>query len=184
MSVAGESLAGIKILAIDSLTEICALCIKQIVEVDRRALISERTQGKKDRPQGTYEDLMVLEDWNLFGNRMRGMLGLFAHLPCHTIMTSLVDWREDKRTGTVHRVPNINGKLALEVPAWFDLVMHMESQPGDEGQPVRVWRTWNDGTIMAKDSTGKLEPFEIPNWTAVFKKIFAPVAMPVATAAA
>ena len=34
-----------------------------------------------------------------------------------------------------------------------------------------MWRTFNDGTIIAKDASGALDTFERPDWTAVFKKI-------------
>lgn len=173
LDVGGELIPGINILAIDSLTELCALAIRQIVDVDRRALISDRTKGKTERPQGIYEDLMGMEDWNLFGNRMRQLLGMLTKIPCHLIMTSLMEHKENKQTGAIEKVPLVNGKLAFEVISWFDLVLSMEPARDPEGNIGRIWRTASDGIVKAKDSTGILDVFEPTNWTVVMKKIFA-----------
>jgi hypothetical protein len=164
------ALKGKSVLAIDSLSELSVLCQKQIVTVDRKRLQSERTGGKKDTPDSVYEDQMTMEDWGLYRTRMNNMLSAFCHLPIHVIMTAISGWGKDKQGGDIYRTPNLSGKLAYECPAHFDLVLHMEST-GEGEEERRVWRTYNDGEIIAKDASGVLDRFEETNWTKLFTKI-------------
>lgn len=163
----GEEVAGIKILAIDSLSEINEICKRHIIQVERRALISERTDGHTDRVRGVYDDLMTVEDWNVLRTKMTGFVSAINHLPVHTIFTSLSDWKEDKKTGSVMRTPALNGKMALDCAAYFDLVMYMKSNDAGE----RVWQTSNTGAILAKDASAALEMYEETDWPSVFGKI-------------
>jgi DNA polymerase III delta prime subunit len=167
----GDKVDGIKIVAFDSLSEINELAKKHIVEVDRKAIISERSKGKKDTPDGIYDDQMTQEDWGALSRRMRGFMSAVNHLPAHTMFTCLSAWKEDKQTGIVHRTTNLNGALSNEVSALFDLVFHMENATNTDGENVRVWRTANDGVHLAKDSTGVLPEFIEPDWRKVFALI-------------
>lgn len=165
---------GKRILVIDSLTECSEFCKSQIVNVDRKALMKDRSGGKSDKPTGIYDDLMAMEDWNLYSSRMNGFLAAVCRLPMHVIVTALSLRKENKKTGEQIVSPDINGALAFECPAYFDVVMHMESaqQPGEDGPTsVRLWRTFNDGSVLAKDSSAALAPLEAANWTKVFGKI-------------
>jgi len=165
----------IKVLGIDSLSELSDFCKQKILHKDRPELLHERTHGKSEKPAGVYDDLMTMEDWGLYRTRMTNMLSAACHLPVHVIFTSLAAWVEDKRTGGLFRTPNMNGKLALECPAFFDVVLHMESMDTTDGddKPIvsRVWRTAHDGRIIAKDASGVLDPFEPADWTALMRKI-------------
>lgn len=163
---------GKNILVIDSLSQISELCIKHIVTVDRPSLLTKRT-GKQDAtPANVYEEQMAVEDWNLYRTRMKNLLAAFCGLPIHVVMLALSAWSTDKEGQTTLRTPNLNGKLALECAAYFTLVLRMESQGSGESE-TRVWRTWNDGRILAKDASGTLEHFEPSDWTKLFTKILA-----------
>ena len=166
---------GPKILFIDSLTECSEICKSHIVRVDRKALIRERTDGKKDKPSGIYDDLMGMEDWNLYSSRMNGFISACCHLPMHVIFSALSLRKENKKTGDTVKAPDVNGALAFECPAYFDVVLHMENAEDvdDQGRKTqrRVWRTANNGEILAKDASGALAEFEETNWMKVFGKI-------------
>lgn len=161
----------IKVLAIDSLSECNELCKRHILEVDRKALTMERTKGKTDKTGGIYDDQMTMEDWGILGTRMTNFISAVCHLPMQIIFTSLSTWSEDKITGATHRTPALQGRLAQSCPAFFDFVFHMEAAVDSEGGATRVWRTFNDGRIMAKDASGKLDPFEPASWKHIFKKV-------------
>lgn len=165
-----EAIAGRKIVAIDSLSVIAQMCIRHIVEVDRRKLCAARTKGKSDTPQGVYEDQMTQEDWGLYRTRLTSLVAAFCNIPYHVIFTCLSAWTEDKITGAQLRTPALSGKFATEVAAHFDLVLHMESVDGGDGN-VRQWRTFNDGRVIAKDASGSLDQLEECNWVSVFGKI-------------
>lgn len=161
-----------KFLAIDSLSEISELCMTHIIRVDRGSLIKERTDGKRDTPKGTYEDLMQREDWGLYGKRILNLVSTVCHLPCHIVCMIRSRWTFDGQGGEKQCLPGLAGRIAPpECPALFDLVMHMEATTAGEGKPGRVWRTFNDGIIYAKDSSGILKPYEPTDWTKLFKKI-------------
>lgn len=157
-----------KILVVDGLSELHDQCIRHIVEVDKKQLATARGKRGADK---NYEDQMALEDWGLYRSRMLNMISAFCHLPVHIIFTCLAAWSKDKEGGEVFRTPNLSGKSALECPRYFDLVLHMEAAKDADGNEMRVWRTFNNGRIIAKDSTGKLDPFEVADWMAVFRKI-------------
>lgn len=161
----------IKIVAIDSLSAIAEFCKSHIINVDRKQITKERSGGKIDKPKGIHEDMMTMEDYGLLATRMSGLISAFTNLDIHVIFTCLSEWKEDKKTGAMKCVPMLSGKLAFQCPAYFDLVLHMENQKDEEGEGVRVWRTFNDDKITAKDASGVLDNFESPDWTTVFGKI-------------
>lgn len=158
------------VLVFDSLSEVSELCMQHILKVDRCALVSERTGSKRDTPANVYAELMGMEDWGLYRQRMRNFLATLAHLPVHVICTCQSAWSKDKTGGDTLRTPNLSGKLARECGSFFGLLLHMEAQQG-EGGPMRVWRTFNSNDIMAKDESGALAPFEETDWTKLFTKI-------------
>jgi len=161
----------IKILAIDSLSDIAELCIKQIVHTDRRKMIGERTKGKSEVPIGVYEEAMTIEDWGAYGRRLSAFISAVVQLPVHVVFTCLERWKEDKSTGVTMLVPAMSGALAFACPKYFDIVVNMRNMKADEEAEERVWQTYNDGRILAKDSTGKLDKFEATDWTELFKKV-------------
>jgi hypothetical protein len=166
-----EVLAPCKHLVVDSLSEVNELCIKDIVTNARPELFKERTKGKADKPPGIYEDQMALEDWGLYKTRMLRLISAFAHLPMHVIMTCRAAWSKDTNDQVKYRTSGLNGRAALECPAYFDLVFYMRAAKDKEGNPIRVWQTFNDGEVVAKDSSGILNPYEEADWMKIFHKI-------------
>lgn len=165
-----KALAETRILCFDSLSEVSELCIRHILKVDRCALVSERTGSKRDTPANVYADLMQLEDWNLYRTRMKNFLATLGQLPVHVICTCQSAWSKDKSGGDTIQTPNLIGKLARECGSFFGEVLHMEAQQGEDG-PMRVWRTFANNDITAKDESGALAPFEETNWAKLFTKI-------------
>jgi len=159
------------VLAIDSLSELGELCKKQIVTIDRKKLMKERTDDKSEKPKGIYDDQMTMEDWGLYRTRMMNMISALCHLPINIIFTCLSAWTEDKKTGELHIAPGLGGKSATECPAFFDEVFYMRSSKDDEGKSVRMWQTFNDVQVIAKDASGVLEQYEKTDWTHIFKRI-------------
>lgn len=160
---------------IDSLTGLSDLCKVHIVETDRPALLAARSKGNAhDAALSIYEDQMGMEDWGAYGRRMKQLISAITRLPANVVMLSLEAWTLDKKTNRRWTTPALNGKLALECPADFDLVMHMSArgEAGDEENDApRFWQTFNDGAILAKDASGTLNPFEAPDWPSVLKTV-------------
>lgn len=159
-----------RIVAIDSLSEVSDLCMQQIVGVDRKALIQERTNKKTDKPPNIYEDLMGKEDWNLYRSRMLNLISAFCHLSVHVIFTCRANWPNDKNGNPAMRTPGLSGKSSTECGAHVGLLLHMEATKVD-GKDVRLWQTFKTDLVLAKDESGALEPFEETDWMTIFKKI-------------
>jgi hypothetical protein len=158
------------IFSLDSLSE-ASTCLKNhIVGVERRKLLSNRSGGATELPENIYEDLMTKEDWGLYLSKMLGIIRCLTQIKKHVIVTCRSAWRKDKDGHDTLRTMNLSGASALEAPAYFDLVLYMESVGSGE-EEKRTWRTFNDGRIIAKDSTGKLVRYEDTDWGAVFTKI-------------
>lgn len=169
-AVNGGEFPDLKVLAIDSLTVISRLLKEHIVRELRPRVITERTKGKSSKPDAIYDDQLTQEDWGVYGVKLSAFLGWLANVPHHVVVTSLSEWKENKQTGEVLKTPILNGKTQSECAAYFDLVFHMESVKTEKGE-ARVWRTANDGQVIAKDATGVLDKLEPSDWTELFKKI-------------
>jgi hypothetical protein len=165
-------MTGTRTVCLDSLSAIGDMCKHSIITKDKKLILSARkARGKAAGAELQYDDLMSQEEWGLYLARMKGLLAQLTSCPFHLVCTSLAAWTPDKRTGTVRKTPALQGRLALEVAQYFDLVFYMDSIPDAEGREARVWRTASDSTIEAKDASGVLEPVEETDWTQVFRKI-------------
>lgn len=165
-------MANVKVLVLDSLTECSEFCKEEILKIARPKMLGERTKGESDKPKGIYDEQMTQEDWGLYINRMGAFLGAISRLPINIIVTSLSIHKENVRTGDVLIVPDLSGKsLPFECPAYFDVVAHMEAAQDQDGKPTRVFRTANNGQVLAKDASGALAEIEPANWAHVFKRI-------------
>lgn len=162
-------------LVIDSLTGISDLCKLRIVEQDRPALLAARAgDDSREAALTIYEDQMGMEDWGAYGRRMKQAIAAFARLPMNVVMTSLEAWTTDKRTNRRYITPALNGKLALDCPADFDLVLYMTTKDeyaSEDEVPDRFWQTFHNGQILCKDASGTLNPYEVPDWPSVMKKV-------------
>lgn len=165
-----EAVKRCRVLVIDSLSEVADMCVKHILDIDRKDLIGRRTEGKRNTPKDVYEEQMTLEDWGLFGTRMLNMISAFCHLPIHFIGTCSEGWSKDKHGGDTVRAPGFSGRTARDCGQFFDQVLYMTDQ-GTGNKPNRVWQTYHSGRILAGDASGKLDSFEPPDWTALFSKI-------------
>jgi hypothetical protein len=159
-----------KVLVIDSLGTMAEACQAKIINVSRKELTKERSEGKRDTPKGIYKDLLTQEDWGLYRKKMKDTLSAICSAPIHFIVTCTDTLIEDASTGKVMQMLNLGGKTASEVPAYFDLMLCMRDEgKGDEAH--RVWQTYDDGRVRAKDASGVLDPLEPTDWTKLLKKI-------------
>lgn len=155
------------IIFIDSLSEANELCKAQIIAKDRPELMIRQ---KKIDIGGIYEEQLTMQDWGLLSKRMNDLVSAFCHLPCHIIFTCLEKWAEDKSTGEMFFVPDLNGKLPLTIPHHFDLLHRLEIHTV-ENTITRLFRTQPSEKAIAKGSP-KLETHEKPNWTTIITKLY------------
>ena len=153
----------------DSLSSMAEMCQAYIKGVSRIELLKER-DAKATKPKGIYDDLLAMEDWGVYRQRMKSVIESLCSAPVDFIATCLETTVEDKITGKVMQMLNLGGKTASEVPAYFDLMLCMRDE-GKGEEAHRVWQTYDDGRVRAKDASGVLDPLEPTDWTKLFKKI-------------
>ncbi len=152
-----------KTVFIDSLTEINELAKEKIVKVDRPGL--GKDIGK------VYDDLMTMQDYQLLSTRMTRLIRAYRDLPYHVIFTCLETQTKDEKTGEVFITPSINGKLAFNIPGYFDFVFRMVTkQDGDKLDYFFV--TGSTEKAIGKDRSGVLGLYEPASWAVVFRKVF------------
>lgn len=104
-------------------------------------------------------------EWAISSEMVRRMIHAFKDLPLNTIFTAHVKDDEDPSTGATFKRPDLPGKLARQIPGWFDLVVYMyerEVQTRNEKNEVtgtevkRLWLTKNGGKVIVKDRSNKM----------------------------
>jgi hypothetical protein len=62
-------------------------------------------------------------------------------------------------------------KLAQSLPYFFDIVLALRLEQGQDGQLVRALMTQSDGLWQAKDRSGRLSAWEQPDLGQIIRKI-------------
>lgn len=155
-----------KIVFIDSLTEINEMCKEHIVKKERPA--------KKIEIGKVYDDLLTQQDYQLLDAKMRRMIRSFGNLNYHLIFTALENNEKDEQTGAIMFVPSLNGKLALQLGAYFDEVFRLITKEEEKGKPhARYLMTGKTDKTKTKDRSGVLEFLEPVDWTSIIARIMA-----------
>lgn len=94
--------------------------------------------------------------WGLVTGKMRAAVRRIRDLPIHVIATALEKQVQDTQTGMMVCQPSLNGKMAEEIPGFFDVVARLAIKKNKEGKLVRVAYFESDGTFVAKDRTNSL----------------------------
>lgn len=104
-------------------------------------------------------------EWAISSEMVRRMIHAFKDLPYNTIFTAHVKDEQDEATGVTTKRPDLPGKLARQIPGWFDLVVYMYEREvnikNQEGTVIgkevkRLMLTKNGGRTIVKDRTDKL----------------------------
>ncbi|SRR6266496_3569781 len=126
---------------LDSLTEIQKFNVEQIME--------DLVREKPDRDR----DITGLQEWNKSASQIRRFVRAYRDLPMNTIFTALVRIDRDKMNRPI-KMPALSGKLAMEIPGFFDYVFYYSKEDID-GVPTRIMQTDRTSDIAAKSRIGK-----------------------------
>jgi phage nucleotide-binding protein len=97
-------------------------------------------------------DILGLQEWNKSSNQIRKFVRAFRDLPYNVIFTSLEQVARDKMQRQI-KLPALPGKLAKEIPGFFDYVFYYYIDTIDE-QEVRILRTQRSSDTAAKAREG------------------------------
>jgi phage nucleotide-binding protein len=138
---------------IDSLTEIA------------QNFVEELNLEHPDR-----KDALVL--WGEYAKRVRSFIKLFRDLPHYNVVFTALSTVTKDEAGRRYTGVDIQGKIASQLPAFFDLVFYLYCKENEETQKIdRFFLTQANEKIMAKDRSGKLNQFEEPNFKKIANKI-------------
>ena len=153
------------------------VCLDSLSEIAEVVLSSEKRNTKD--PRQAYGALQ---------DRMYELIRAFRDLPGRNVYFTAkmgaekVDIVETRTTGavTTNAVvgtrmtygPSLPGtKLGQALPYFTDLIFAMRVEKDAEGNPARWLQTQSDDNYVAKDRSGVLDPFEIPDLAAISAKI-------------
>ena len=114
----------------------------------------------------------ALPMWGEYNKRLRSIIKSFRDIPhYHVVMTALSSVEKDENLKSVHFV-DINGKIATQIPQYFDEVFFCELSEANGEKKVTI-RTCNTDKSTGKDRSGTLLPMESGDMGVIFKKIIA-----------
>lgn len=145
---------------LDSLTELQDLNMRAIME----AMKNDPDNYERD------PDVPGMYEWNKSGKQIKKMIRLFRNLPMNVIFTALVKEDKDPKTGIVMKLPDLPGKLAMQVAALFDVVLYYtiiprRSEDNEEVGQMRVVASQAGTNTVAKNrgSSRLPELLEVPD---------------------
>ena len=139
-----------KSVALDSISEIAEVCL------------SHEKKVNKD-PRAAYGSMQ---------EQMADIIRTFRDIPGrHVLMTAKLEKTQDEM-GRVLYSPSMPGnKTGQALPYFFDEVLALRVEKTPEGNTERALMCDSDGLWLAKDRSGKLEPWEAPDLGAIISKI-------------
>lgn len=97
-----------------------------------------------------------IRDWGTNASVLRKVIRWMRDLPIHFIAICLEIAEKDERTGVRTFCPSLPGKLAAELPGYFDVVGRLIVNTDKEGEIERELLTAPGPNHMAKDRTDQL----------------------------
>lgn len=137
--------------------------ISEIAEVVLSAEKKRTVNGKLIDPRQAYGQMQEL---------MSDLVRAFRDIPGKHVYFSAKVEKSSDEMGRVSYAPSMPGnKMAQALPFYFDEVLALRVEKGEDGQPVRALMTQSDGLWQAKDRSGKLDAWEMPDLGAIIRKI-------------
>jgi len=137
--------------------------ISEIAEVVLSAEKKRTVNGKLIDPRQAYGQMQEL---------MSDLVRAFRDIPGKNVYFSAKVEKSSDEMGRVSYAPSMPGnKMAQALPFYFDEVLALRVEKGEDGQPVRALMTQSDGLWQAKDRSGRLDAWEMPDLGAIIRKI-------------
>ena len=138
------------------------ICLDSISEIAEVILDHELVQNADRRR--AYGELQI---------RMVKLIKAFRDLSGKDVYFSAKQERQiDGASNMILNTPSFPGsKIATQLPYLFDLIMAMRAEKTSEGELKRVLQTVGDEQYIAKDRSGTLAMYEVPDLGAIFKKV-------------
>jgi hypothetical protein len=137
-----------------------SVVIDSLSEIGEVVLIHEKAINKDGR--AAYGEMAA---------QMTSLIRAFRDLPRHVLMTAKVEKAQDE-SGRILYSPSMPGtKVGQALPYFFDEVLALRVEKDADGQTQRALMCESDGLWLAKDRSGRLESWELPDMGAIIQKI-------------
>jgi len=174
LSIAGADLPFIEINSMESLQEAYrwlsesseahpfqSVALDSISEIAEVVLNTEKKLTKDPR-----------QAYGAMQEQMTDIIRSFRDLPGRHVYFSAKCEKSTDEQGRVMYAPSMPGnKVGQALPYYFDEVLALRVEKGEDGQPVRALMTQSDGLWQAKDRSGRLDTWEMPDLGAIIRKI-------------
>lgn len=145
----------------DEAKQFASVALDSISEVAEVVLSHEKRQTKDGRQ--AYGEL---------NTTMQELIRAFRDLPGKHIYFSAKLEKSQDEMGKVLYSPSMPGRaLGQGLPYFFDEVLALRVERDEEGNTHRALLCDSDGSWVAKDRSGKLDPWEAPDLGAIIAKI-------------
>lgn len=137
---------------IDSLTEISSRCSESL---------QKKYPGKNDS----------FKLWGEYNQLMTDIIKSFRDMTDFNVIFTCLEAHDKDADGIARLVPDVAGSgIKNRLVSYFDEVFYMQSIRGQDGKPW-TWFSTSAPIGVAKDRSGKLDKFEMPNLLAIQHKI-------------
>lgn len=138
-----------------------SVALDSISEIAEVVLSAEKKKTKDPRQAyGALQDVM--------GDLIRAFRDISGK---HVYMSAKLEKAQDEQ-GRILYSPSMPGnKLAQSLGFFFDEVFALRVEKGEDGKNVRMLQCDTDGLWQAKDRSGKLDPWEMPDLGEIIRKI-------------
>lgn len=140
----------------------------QWIFVDSLTELSQNIVEALQKQFPDRKDGLVL--WGEYNKKMMAMIKTFRDIPHYNVVFTALQKVEKDENAKRFMAIDINGKLATRIAGLFDEVFWMHIID-DDGTPTRRLLTGGRDNVTAKDRSGKLEQFEIPDLEVIAQKI-------------
>ena len=138
-----------------------SVALDSISEIAEVILVAEKAAAKDPRQAyGAMQELLA------------SIIRQFRDLPGrHVYMSAKLEKATDEM-GRVLYAPSMPGnKTGQQLPYFFDEVLALRVERDADGSPQRALMCHSDGLWQAKDRSGALDPWEVPDLGAIIRKI-------------
>lgn len=143
---------GYRWIFIDSLTEISSRCSESL---------QKKYPGKSDS----------FKMWGEYNQLMTDVIKAFRDMTDFNVVFTCLEGREKDGEGIPRLVPDVAGTgVKNRLVSYFDEVLYMQSIRGQDGKS-QTWFSTAQPIGMAKDRSGRLDAYEIPNLLSIQHKI-------------
>ena len=174
LSLAGEDVPFVEIKTMDDLKEAYQWAVgsEEAKRFDSFALDSISEIGEVCLNAAKKNAKDPRQAYGTLADEMGEIIRAFRDIPEKNVYFSAKTEKTQDENGKILWAPSMPGnKVGQSLPYFFDLVMALRVEKDSDGKSVRALMTDSDGLWTAKDRSGRLDFWEMPDLGAIINKV-------------